>query len=276
MMRTRPSFFDSLRYRLTVSGRTEDFYRLQYERMFRRHYVRTADCLRVGPLLLPRLSHAEFPTREEAYYAMEMGDILYPALFGSFRYVDEGPYEFGDVKIEEGDVVFDCGANLGIFSLLAAYKGAEVYAFEPISAARAELWRSLDLNPELKRRVHVVPAALSDSEGSAEFTVLDGTLVGSSMVLSQQGRKETARLTTVDAFCDAEGVSPDFIKADIEGAERQMMAGAVLTLEHAAPKLAVCTYHFEDDAAVLRGIIHRANPGYRIAEMWKKMYARVG
>lgn len=274
-MRTKPAFFDSLRYRLTVAGRTEDFYRVQYERMFRRHYVRKMDCLAVGPLYLPRLSHAEFPTREEAYYAMEIGDILYPALLGSFRYVDEGPYEWEDVRIEEGDVVFDCGANLGVFSLLAAYKGAEVYAFEPISAARAELRKTLDLNPALKERVHIVPYALSDSEGSAEFTVLDGTLVGSSMVLSQQGRKETARLTTVDAFCEAEGVSPNFIKADIEGAERQMMKGAVSTLKRDAPKISICTYHFADDAAVLRGIIKAANPEYRISEKWKKMYARV-
>ena len=274
-MRTKPSFFDSLRYRFTVAGRTEDFYRLQYERMFRRHYSRKYDCLKVGDLRLPLMSHAEFPTREEAYYAMEIGDILYPALFGSFRYVDEGPYEWGDVGISEGDVVFDCGANLGVFSLLAAYRGADVYAFEPISAARAELRRTLDLNPELKNRVHVVPAALSDTEGTAEFTVLDGTLVGSSMVLSQQGRKETARLTTVDAFCEAEGVSPDFIKADIEGAERQMMRGAVDTLARDAPKISICTYHFKDDAEVLRRIIKGANPVYRISEKWKKMYAKV-
>ena len=274
-MRTKPSFFDSLRYRFTVAGRTEDFYRLQYERMFRRHYSRKYDCLKVGDLRLPLMSHAEFPTREEAYYAMEIGDILYPALFGSFRYVDEGPYEWGDVGISEGDVVFDCGANLGVFSLLAAYRGADVYAFEPISAARAELRRTLDLNPELKNRVHVVPAALSDAEGTAEFTVLDGTLVGSSMVLSQQGRKETARLTTVDAFCEAEGVSPDFIKADIEGAERQMMKGSVETLSRDAPKISICTYHFKDDAEVLRRIIKGANPVYRISEKWKKMYAKV-
>lgn len=274
-MRTKPSFFDSIRYRATVAGRTEDFYRLQYERMFRRHYRRTKDCLQVGPLLLPRLSHAEFPTREEAYYAMEIGDILYPALLGSFRYVDEGPYEWGDVRIGEGDVVFDCGANLGIFSLLAAYRGAEVYAFEPISAARTELRRTLEMNPALKDRVHIVSAALSDEEGTAEFTVLDGTLVGSSMVLSQQGRKETARLTTIDAFCEKEGLVPTFIKADIEGAERQMMKGAVETLAAVSPKIAICTYHFKDDAEVLRGIIEKANPDYRIAEKWKKLYARV-
>lgn len=274
-MKNKPSFLDELRYRVTVAGRTEDFYRVQYERMFRRHYVRKTDTLQVGELSLPRLSHADFPTREEAYYAMEIGDILYPALLGSFRYVDEGPYEWGDVRIEAGDVVFDCGANLGMFSLLAAYRGAEVYAFEPISAARTELRRSLSLNPALEKRVHVVPFALSNTEGTAEFTVLDGTLVGSSMVLSQQGRKETAHLTTVDAFSEEHGVSPDFIKADIEGAERQMMAGAVETLAESAPKIAICTYHFKDDAEVLRGIIEKANPEYRIAEKWKKLYAKV-
>ncbi len=243
--------------------------------MFRRHYFRSRDCLKVGELYLPRLSHAEFPTREEAYYAMEIGDILYPPLLHSFRYVDEGPYEWGAVSLEKGDVVFDCGANLGIFSLLAASRGAQVYAFEPISAARTALRASLELNPSLADSVTIVPYALSDTEGTAEFTVLDGTLVGSSMVLEQTGRKETSRLTTVDAFCEREGIAPTFIKADIEGAERKMMAGAAETLKRYAPKLAICTYHFPDDAAVLKQMVKEANAGYRIEEKWKKMYASV-
>lgn len=275
MTKNTVPLIDRIRYALTVKDRTEDFYRLQYERMLGKHYKRKSDTLDIAGLHLPRLSHTEFPTREDAYYAMEIGDILYPPLLGSYRYVDEGPYEWDAVNIEKGDVVFDCGANLGIFSLLAAYRGANVYAFEPISAARTALYKTLSLNPTLKDNVKIVPYALSDEVGTAEFTVLDGTLVGSSMVLEQTGRKETAKLTTIDLFCESEGVSPDFIKADIEGAERRMLAGATETLRRDSPKLAICTYHFPDDAKVLRRIVMDANPKYKIVEKWKKMYARI-
>ncbi|HJK07583.1 MAG TPA: FkbM family methyltransferase, partial [Methanocorpusculum sp.] len=153
---------------------------------------------------------------------MEIGDILIPALFQRYGYVDEGPYEWGDVRIARDDVVFDCGANLGVFTVLAAYRGAEVFAFEPIPEARSILRQTLKLNPALADRVHVVPCALGDEEKTAEFTILADTLVGSSMVLPQTGRKMRVPVTTVDAFVEAEGLDAvNFIKADIEGAERQ-------------------------------------------------------
>ena len=268
-------FFDWIRCQLTKNMRSEDFYRNQYQDIFDRFYVRPEDCLEIGGLRLPVLSHERHPTREEAYYAMEIGDILYPALLGRYHYTDEGPYEWQDVVIEKGDVVFDCGANLGVFSLLAASRGAEVYAFEPISEARKILQKTLSLNPKFARNVSVVPYGLSDTIGSAAFTVLPDTLVGSSMILKQQGRKETVPITTIDAFCAENSLTVDFIKADIEGAERKMLAGAQKVLAEQGPKIAVCTYHLSDDPQVIRDLLLTANPRYRIVEKWKKIYAAI-
>jgi len=131
-MKTHAPLFSQLKWRLTYKDRTENYYRIQYKRILAKHYDRNSDCIRIKSLNLPLISHSQFPTREEAYYAMEIGDILYPSIYNSYKYVDEGPYEWGNVEIENGDIVFDCGANLGIFSILAANKGATVYAFEPI------------------------------------------------------------------------------------------------------------------------------------------------
>jgi FkbM family methyltransferase len=207
---------------------------------------------------------------------MEIWDILFPALFGRYGYVDEGPYEWGMVRVAPGDVVFDCGANLGIFSLLAAYRGAEVYAFEPISEARDILRQTLALNPAFADQVHVVPCALGAEEKSAEFTVLVDTLVGSSMVLSQIGRKVRVPVTTVDAFAETEGLDVvNFVKADIEGAERQMLIGAANILRRCTPKVAICKYHLPDDKIVLAGLLRKANSRYILNERWKKIYGYV-
>jgi len=268
-------FFDRIWYQLTKNSRTEDFYRNQYEKIFEKFYVKSEDCLIIGGIRLPILSHENHPTREEAYYAMEIGDILYPALLGRYHYTDEGPYEWNKVTIEKGDVMFDCGANLGVFSILAASRGAKVYAFEPIQAARDILEMTLALNPALRKNVTVVPYALSDITGNATFTVLDGTLVGSSMVLDQKGRHETVPVTTVDTFCDENDLNVDFIKADIEGAERKMLTGAKGVLARDGPKISVCTYHLPDDPEVIRSILLKANPQYQLSEKWKKIYGKI-
>ncbi|MDV0442885.1 FkbM family methyltransferase [Methanorbis rubei] len=267
---------DRLRYSLTKEERTEDFYRFQYEKFFSKLYDKNNDCLRLGPLRLPILSGENHPTREDAYYAMEIGDILFPAMLGKFGYLDEGPYEWGGVRISEGDVVFDCGANLGIFSLLAAYRGGEVFAFEPVPEARKLLKQTLDLNPELCERVTIVPYALGKETGEAEFTVLADTLVGSSMILPQEGRKIRAAVTTVDAFVDSEGLARvDFLKADIEGAERLMLAGARETLRLHSPKVSICTYHLPDDPEMITVLLRTANPRYELIRKWKKIYGSV-
>ncbi|MDR0438937.1 MAG: FkbM family methyltransferase [Methanocalculaceae archaeon] len=207
---------------------------------------------------------------------MEIGDILFPALFRRYGYVDEGPYEWGMVRVAPGDIVFDCGANFGVFSLLAAYRGGEVFAFEPIQETREILRQTLALNPSLANRVRIVPYALGAKEGNAEFTILMDTLIGSSMVLPQNGRKICVPVTTVDAFTEAEGLDAvNFIKADIEGAERQMLVGAASILQRCAPKIAICKYHLADDGIVLAGLLRKANPRYMLNERWKKIYGYV-
>jgi len=125
----------------------------------------------------------------------------------------------------------------------------------------------------LKNKIIIVPYALSNQKGEAEFTVLDGTLVGSSMVLPNNGRKEKANLISIDEYCIENNIAPTFIKADIEGAERMMLAGAKKILQEQAPKLSICTYHLPDDKTVLRKLILDGNANYKITEKWKKYYA---
>ena len=67
----------------------------------------------------------------------------------------------------------------------------------------------------------------------------------------------------------------DFIKADIEGAERQMLQGAQRVLRDYAPRLSLCTYHLPDDVQVLSNLILQANPRYQIVYGDKKLYACV-
>jgi hypothetical protein len=59
---------------------------------------------------------------------------------------------------------------------------------------------------------------------------------------------------TLDAFFRNEKI--DFIKADIEGAEPRLLAGAKAILSRQAPmKVVLCTYHKRDDAEALHQML---------------------
>ena len=54
----------------------------------------------------------------------------------------------------------------------------------------------------------------------------------------------------------------DFIKLDIEGAEREALRGAVQVLKKYRPRLMIDSYHLPDDNVVLPEIIAGAQPDY--------------
>lgn len=193
----------------------------------------------------------------------------------------EGPYEYGPVRLKSGSTVIDCGANIGLFSAYAASKGCRVFAFEPLTEQLGGILRQLsDWNDG---RITHVPYAVSDYQGIAEFNVTNRTqgssfLTGVSLERKNKVVESIVKVgvTTIDAYVETHGISKvDFIKADIEGAERQMLRGAARVLREHAPMLAICTYHYPDDPQVLEALIKEANPDYQIIHKWKKLFACV-
>jgi hypothetical protein len=81
----------------------------------------------------------------------EILDIVYPELkLNYFRLIlVEGPYESGNLVLEEGDYVVDCGASLGVFSFLSSIKVGDkgrVLAIEPVGFFIKCLEESLKAN----------------------------------------------------------------------------------------------------------------------------------
>lgn len=200
------------------------------------------------------------------------------------RYLEEdnktkidSPYEIGGVKLESGDIVMDCGANIGLFSAMAASLGCKVLSFEPVKHIAAITQKVADLYPG---KIFVMQHALSDQVGKVFFsqTAQEDYFHSDSSRIAENGLENTVEIpsTTIDAVVEQFELDRiDFIKADIEGAERQMLKGAEKTLRKYAPKLSICTYHLSDDKDVLTKIILEANPKYIIEYRWDKLYAYV-
>ena len=153
-----------------------------------------------------------------------------------------------------------------------------MYAFEPTPKLGKIIERQSELN---NRAIHLVPYAVSNVCEKTQFYVSDNFAPGNSLIehdpiLDEVLYAITVDQITIDEFVKRNNISRvDFIKADIEGAERLMLEGAQETLKKFAPKLALCTYHLPDDKEVMTELILKANPNYKIEYKWKKLYAHV-
>ena len=187
----------------------------------------------------------------------------------------EGPYGYidgdFDVTVKKEDIVIDAGAWIGDFSAYSASLGAICYAFEPVNENFKLLSKTALLNDNL---IIPVQKGLSNTEGEIYISAKGSS---SSIISSvKETTDEKIKITTLDNFIVQNSLQRvDFIKADIEGAERLMLKGATNILKKFAPKLAICTYHLPDDPEVLDQIIKDANPAYEIRHLRHKLMACV-
>jgi len=122
-------------------------------------------------------------------------------------------------NVEQNDVIVDVGAAEGNFSLSVIEKARHIYLFEPdknwIKALKGTF------------------APYSDKVTITQKFVSDSPL---------------HECITLDEYFK-ENREVNFIKADVEGAEAQVIKGASTIIEHQKNlKIAICTYHRQEDA----------------------------
>jgi FkbM family methyltransferase len=126
--------------------------------------------------------------------------------------------------------MYDIGANVGFFTVLAARRGGEVHAFEPDPANFKLLERHLSLNALTGATAYEM--AVSDRDGTAHFRP-DGSMGH----LAEAGIPvRTARLDTLMASGVA---TPAVIKVDVEGAELEVLHGGSRLLSTHRPVLII-------------------------------------
>ena len=139
-----------------------------------------------------------------------------------------------------GDVLYDVGANIGIYSLYAARRGATVYAFEPHVGNAAALLRNAAANADLTARINVVTTPLHSVCGLGTFyyAALDNGSSGHQFEATTERAVATELrwATTVDAFVAAGTPPPTLVKIDVDGNELEVLKGMSLLLRNTAPR----------------------------------------
>jgi FkbM family methyltransferase len=150
--------------------------------------------------------------------------------FGTY-YIERECLECWVAMTRDARVIFDVGANAGIYSLagLAANPHAVVHAFEPTSEIAERLRATATLNhlPTL----HVHELAILSRAGAATLHRCRGDYGdngGMNFITSRAAPTgESVSATTLDAFCSEKGiVRIDALKMDIQGQEAAALEGA--------------------------------------------------
>ena len=150
-----------------------------------------------------------------------------------------------DELVRPGHVVWDIGANLGIFGVAAAVRaGSEglVYCFEPDAWLVQLLRRSAFLQAATTAPLIVVPAAVGEEVAVRTFNIARRSramshLGGHGAIGCQSTRQsETVVALGVD-WLASRIPPPDVIKIDVEGAELEVLRGGQALLRQRRPRI---------------------------------------
>lgn len=172
--------------------------------------------------------------------------------------------------LPRGAVLYDIGANVGAYALVAAAVHREqvrVLAFEPAFMNYSQLCRNIVVN-DLAETIAAFPVALSDRTGWIPFHYLSVepgmALHASGTAVNQQGRAFaptlsvptlTFRLDDLIAICHLP--APTHLKIDVDGAEWRVLQGAEKALTGVVSLLVEVDHGHPDHQAFLAWLLAR-------------------
>jgi FkbM family methyltransferase len=209
------------------------------ERDLRNFIVRTplADSRLVGSAYAT-LNRLRFRRSWESPVQFRGGQFVIGRDLSLYPFVRAGGFEERELdwllpRIKPTDVVWDVGANIGIYTVLMAKLAARVVAFEPMPATVERLRANVELNR--LDNVELVELALADEAGRTSMAVIAEASGGSHLVRNGGGGLDVTA-TTGDLYM-AEHGAPDVVKVDIESFEPEFVRGSFGMLQARRPLL---------------------------------------
>jgi len=226
--------------------------------------------------------------REGEYFQEHMGQMRASMLEGSHKLREDGKYQLWSTpqgefwylgalgnldafvlaeeqfdiyrteRIKPGAIVLDCGANYGTFTRRALNRGAAKVVAIEINHDTQEALRRTFANEIREGKVVVYDKGVWDRE-----TELD--LRADSVVMDKKVPSVRVPVTTIDNIvAELQLPAVDFIKMDIEGAEKNALRGGRATLMKFSPTMAISAEHLPDDPQAIPAQVKELVQGLRM------------
>jgi FkbM family methyltransferase len=186
----------------------------------------------------PELAHLYRLLRDRRAAAAPAVPLPFGFTFAGAKEMRNGSYETEEIGVfldclEAASLCVDVGANVGLYTCLAASRGKQVVAVEPVAENLKVLYGNLLANGFTD--VEVLPVGLSSQAGIKRMY---GTGGCASFVKDWAGAPtklwRAVPVSTLDSLLprrpSTSGVGPVLIKMDVEGFELEVLSGAEQTL----------------------------------------------
>jgi FkbM family methyltransferase len=170
--------------------------------------------------------------------------------------------------VQPGNVVWDIGANVGLFAAAAAARAGtagQVIAFEPDIMLARLLQRSNAIRPPSSASIDVVPAAIAGEAAIRAFQIAARGRASNALAgyghaeMGGIAQRELVATFNMDWLLE-QLPAPQVVKIDVEGAEVEALSGQKRMLDEVRPAF-ICEVSRRNSAAV-SGIFAAAN--YRL------------
>ena len=218
--------------------------------------------------LIHRISHRILPINETVWASIKAGpaqasvssSIHAPGKVMSVARRRPQIQKVLAARLRPGMVFYDLGANIGLFTLLAArLVGAKgrVISFEPDGEVAARLRRNIERNRFAN--VTVIEAGVWSKSGYVNFVPADSSSPDHGLgrfVGGTNGATGTPKQCLAMDDLIGSTSPPDAIKCDVEGAEVEALRGAEKLLRTYGPWI-ICEMHSESNEQASRELFSR-------------------
>ena len=176
--------------------------------------------------------------------------------------------------LKEDFVVFDIGANIGVFTCFAAnvVKKVKFFAFEPVSM----VFDILKKNTESYRNIEIFQLSLGSREETKEILIRTwnpgySTIKDSAVQRPKESFdiKENIKISKLDNIVNKLNLEKiNFIKIDVEGYEVEVLRGGIETIKKFRPTIGV-SLHNQSFEKEIREIFEKEIKNYEIRKSEK-------
>ena len=177
-----------------------------------------------------------------------------PQKLSALNVKDEKQYLPSFFEMGKNEVIIDCGAYDGDFTLLFSglINPKVIYAFE----CDTENFNKLKKNTSHLKNIHILQKGCWSEKTTLSFTN-SGTMASK---IDSDGQIEIE----ADSIDNILKEPVTFIKMDVEGAELEALKGAKNTILKYSPKLAISVYHSKEDLVTIPQYILSLNNKYKL------------